>query len=160
MSATTAEVSKTIDNATPASVWAALTDPAKLKQFFFGADVKSTWRLGSPITMKGEFNGKPYEDKGEIMDSEPGKLLSFSHWSALSGAADAPENYHLVTIELSPDQTGTKVTIRQSNLIGGAKPADTQQRSEYEKNWSMVLDGLARVVTGRSSAATQASKAR
>jgi uncharacterized protein YndB with AHSA1/START domain len=159
MNEVTAEVSKTIDNATPATVWAALTDPAKLKQFFFGADVASTWRVGSPITMKGEFNGKPYADKGEIMDSEPGKLLSFSHWSALSGAADTPENYHLVTFELSPSQAGTKVTIRQSNLVGGIKPSDTQQRSEYEKNWRMVLDGLARVLTGRSSATAQASKA-
>ncbi len=147
MNETTAEVSNTID-ATPAAIWAALTDPAKLKQFFFGADVASSFRVGSPITMTGEYNGKPYADKGEILDSEREKRLSFSHWSAMSGVPDTPE------------QKGTKVTIRQSNLIGGVKPSDTEHRSEYEKNWRMVLDGLARVVTGRASAAAQASKAR
>src|SRR6266511_43099 len=111
MNETTAEVSNTID-ATPAAIWAALTDPAKLKQFFFGADVASSFRVGSPITMTGEYNGKPYADKGEILDSEREKRLSFSHWSAMSGVPDTPEHYHLVTFELSPEQKGTKVTIR------------------------------------------------
>jgi uncharacterized protein YndB with AHSA1/START domain len=150
MSPVTAQVSKTID-ATSAQIWTALTVPACLKQFFFGADVESDWKIGHPIRMTGEFKGKAYEDKGEILEIDPGERLSFSHWSAMSGMADKPENYHVVSFDLSPDGKGTKVTLSQSNLRGDIKPSDLEHRAEYEKNWRTVLDGLEKVVTKEAS---------
>src|SRR5471032_2610812 len=45
--------------------------------------------------------------------------LSFSHWSAMSGQADAPENYHIVTVNLAPEGKETKVILTQANLTGG-----------------------------------------
>ena len=48
----TAQVDKVIA-ATAPKIWKALTTPAALKQFFFGADVVTTWKVGSPIRMKG-----------------------------------------------------------------------------------------------------------
>src|ERR1700674_335292 len=107
MNEITAQVSTTT-SASPKKVWEALTTPAKLKQYFFGADVESDWKVGSPIRMKGEYKGKSYEDKGEIIAFEPMKRLSFSHWSALSGALDKPENYHLVTFGLAPHGEGSE----------------------------------------------------
>ena len=145
MNEATAQVSKTIA-APPAEIWRALTSPEKLKKYFFGADVESSWRVGDPIHMRGEFKGKSYEDKGEILAAESGKRLAFSHWSALSGAADRPENYHVVTFDLAPNRDGTTVSLTQSNLTGGVKPADRENRAEYEKNWRSVLDGLAKVL--------------
>ena len=150
MSPVTAQVSKTID-ATSAQIWTALTAPACLKQFFFGSDVESDWKIGHPIRMTGEFKGMAYEDKGEILEIEPGERLSFSHWSAMSGMADKPENYHVVSFDLSPDGKGTKVTLSQSNLRGDIKPSDLEHRAEYEKNWRTVLDGLEKVVTKEAS---------
>jgi len=144
MSEVTAQVSKVVA-AAPAAVWKALTTPASLKKFFFNADVESDWCVGHPIHMKGEFQGKRFHDKGAIIAVEPQKRLSFSHWSPLSGVADAPENYHVVNFDLAPRGNDTVVTLTQSNLIGGAKPADREHRSDYEKNWQRVLDGLASV---------------
>ena len=144
----TAEASRLVA-AAPEEVWRALTTPASLKAFFFGADVESNWRAGDPIRMRGEFNGAKYEDKGEILTAEVGKRLAFSHWSALSGTADSPENYHVVTFELTPDPAGTSVRLTQSNLTGGVKPSDRENRAEYEKNWRGVLDGLAKVLNRR-----------
>jgi uncharacterized protein YndB with AHSA1/START domain len=95
----TAQVEKTIA-ASPAQIWQALTTPEKLKRFFFGADVASDWKVGSPITMR-EIKGKAYQDKGEILAIEPEAKLSFSHWRALSGDADVPDNYHVVSFDLS-----------------------------------------------------------
>jgi uncharacterized protein YndB with AHSA1/START domain len=140
-----AEVSKSIA-ATPDAVWRALTTPSSLKRFFFGADVESDWRVGHPIRMRGEYKGRTYEDKGDILTAEPEKRLSFSHWSALSGAADIPENYHVVSFDLAPQGKGTNVTLTQSNLVGGAKPSDREHKAEYEKNWRTLLDGLAKVL--------------
>jgi uncharacterized protein YndB with AHSA1/START domain len=144
MAGTTAQVSKTIA-APPERVWEAITTPAIVKRYFFGADVDSDFRVGSPIRWRGEFNGKKYEDKGEVLAAEAGRKLSVSHWSPLTGDADTPENYHVVTYELVPEGSQTRVTLTQSNLKGGVKPSDVAKRAEFEKNWAMVLDGLAKV---------------
>jgi hypothetical protein len=61
----------------------------------------------------------------------------------MSGGRDAPENYHVVTFELTPQGDETAVTLTQSNLTGGVKPSDREHRADYEKNWRAVLDGLA-----------------
>ena len=49
----TAQVDKMMSSSAPA-IWTALTTPSTLKQFFFGADVVTDWKAGSPIRMKGE----------------------------------------------------------------------------------------------------------
>lgn len=64
----------------------------------------------------------------------------------MSGQADTPENYHVVTFELVPDDgEGTNVILTQANLAGGATAADIDHRAEYKKNWSSVLEGLAKI---------------
>ena len=73
-----------------------------------------------------------------------------SHWSALSGEADAPENYHVVTYHLEPQGERTKVILTQSNLMGGVKPSDVDKRAEYENNWVMVLENLDKTVASKS----------
>jgi uncharacterized protein YndB with AHSA1/START domain len=118
-----------------------------LKKYFFGAEVESDWKVGHAIRMRGETKGQPYEDKGEILTAVPEKRLSFSHWSPLSGEPDEPENYHVVTFDLKPERAGTTVSLTQSNLTGGVRPSDLAHQADYEKNWSDVLDGLAKVVT-------------
>jgi hypothetical protein len=35
-----------------------------------GADVETDGKPGSPITWKGEYQGKPYEDKGELVEAD------------------------------------------------------------------------------------------
>lgn len=145
MTDATAQVSKTIA-ASPDEVYDALTDPKRLGQAFFGAKVDSDFKVGSPIAMTGEFDGKPYEDKGEVREAIPGERLSFSHFSGASGQDDRPENYHLVTFDLKPAGEATKVTITQSNLTGGVRESDGKMREQYEKTWWEVLDGLAKTV--------------
>src|SRR5262249_3157989 len=86
--------------ASPDRVWAALTNPATIKQYMFGATVASTWQVGSAITWKGEMKGKRYEDRGQILRSEPGRLIEYTHFSPMAGEPDVPENYHVVTVKL------------------------------------------------------------
>jgi len=96
--------------------------------------------------MRGNFQGRPFNDKGRVLVFEPTSRLSFSHWSELAGDADVPQNYHVVSFELLPRGKTTVVTLTQSNLVGGPKPSNIKHKSEYEKNWNGVLDGLATVV--------------
>lgn len=152
MSEATAQVSRLI-KAAPAAIYRALTSPELMNAFFLGADVESTFEVGDPIAFKGAFNGEPYEDKGEILANDPPTRLSFSHFSPLTGAADAPENYHTVTFDLTPAGTATEVTLTQGNLLGGVTASDVKMRGEFEKNWATLLERLDAAVTGRSQAA-------
>ncbi|HZZ36749.1 MAG TPA: SRPBCC domain-containing protein, partial [Caulobacteraceae bacterium] len=93
--AATAQVSRVIP-ADAERVWKTLTSREGMKAYMLGADVDTDWKVGSPITMKGEFNGKPYEDKGEVRSFEPERRLSYTHVSSA-----APDAEHLVTFELS-----------------------------------------------------------
>jgi len=145
MSPVTASASIVVDRPRQ-QVWKALTDPQLLSQYFMGATVKTDWEVGHPITFSGVWKDRPYEDKGEVLDFKPEQELRYSHWSPLSGAEDAPENYHVVRVALD-DATGggTKVTLEQSNLEGGVTDADRKSRADYEKNWTETLKGLKKV---------------
>ncbi len=101
-------------SAPPERVWEVLTDPDQLKKLWFGADVKTDWKEGSPITWSGEWEGKPYEDKGEVLEVDPGRLLKLTHFSPLTGQPDVPENYHTLVYELSVDGT-THLKLTQDN---------------------------------------------
>jgi uncharacterized protein YndB with AHSA1/START domain len=137
-----AHASRRID-ATPDAVWRALTDPAMLAEYMFGATVVSDWQPGSSIVWRGEYQGRPYEDKGRVLRAEPGRVLEYTHFSPLAGLPDEPENYHRVTLELAPETGGTRVTLAQDNNLS----EDARQHSE--RNWGTMLDGLKRVVEGR-----------
>ena len=134
-----AKASTTI-NASAAEVWDALVDPDKIREYMFGTNVTSDWKEGSPITWKGEWEGKPYEDKGVILQLTPPRVLQYTHFSPMTGLPDKPENYHTVTIELEENGTATNVTLTQDNN------ADEKDREHSEKNWSMMLDGLKKFV--------------
>ena len=119
-----------------AKVWQGLTDPAIVKQYFFGTNLKSGWKVGGPITFSGEWDGKSYEDKGTILAIDPPRLLKYSYWSSMSGTEDKPENYANVTYALSEKDGVTTLEITQDNV-------KSQQALEHsEQNWKMVFDGL------------------
>jgi uncharacterized protein YndB with AHSA1/START domain len=138
---------RTTVKAPPSAVWKALTTASTLKQFFFGSDISTDWRVGSPISFKGSWKGKPYEDKGNIQTFDREKRLAFTHWSPLSGMEDKPENYHIVSFDLRPADGGTEVVLTQTNQ-NDAEPLTPENRQEYTKNWTMVLEGLKKAVEG------------
>jgi uncharacterized protein YndB with AHSA1/START domain len=126
-----------------ADVWRALTDPDEIKKYFLGnADVRTDWKVGSPITFRGEWNGQSFEDKGEIVRFEPQHELAYSHFSPMMGKPDEPENYHLVDITLDGTDGTTMVTLEQSNLTGGVTDEDRASREQFEQNWQQMLDKL------------------
>jgi len=127
----------------PASkVWDALTKPELIKQYLFGTQVTTDWQVGSPITYEGIWEGKPYKDKGTILQVEQGRLLVSTFWSALAGLPDVPENYQTISYELSAEGSGTKLTLTQDNN-------NTQEDANHsEQNWKMVLEGMKKLLEG------------
>jgi uncharacterized protein YndB with AHSA1/START domain len=123
-------------NAPAGRVWEGLTQPELIKQYLFGTNVTTDWKVGSPITYRGEWQGKKYEDKGKILEVVPEKVLVSTYWSSMSGVPDSPENYKTVRYELFPDGGKTKLVLTQDNN------ATEEEAKHSEENWNMVLGKL------------------
>ena len=127
-------------NTPPSRVWEALTRPDLIQQYLFGTEVITDWQVGSPIIYRGVWQGKPYEDKGKVLNVVPEKLLVSTFWSSLSGLPDTPENYKTVQYELSRTGATTNLTVSQDNN-------DSEEEVQHsEQNWKMVLDGIKKLL--------------
>ena len=124
-------------------VWKALTDPDEIEKYMFGSRVTTDWQPGSPITWKGEFEGKPFEDKGEILEVVQERRLKVTHFSPLSGEEDAPENYHTLVYELTENNGTTHVSLSQDNN------SSEEAAQHSRENWEKMLGGLKEVVEGQ-----------
>jgi uncharacterized protein YndB with AHSA1/START domain len=127
------------------TVWEVLTSPELRRRWFFGVETDTDWRPGSPIVHRGEYQGRPYEDKGEILEIEPPRLLVHSHWSPVSGLPDDPRNYQRVSWQLSERDGGTDLTLTEVNL-----PSE-EAKATSEQAWEMALDNLRRVAEETSA---------
>ena len=127
-------------SASPSQVWNALTDPALIEKYMMGSHVETSWQPGDPITWKGEYDGREYEDHGEVVAVEPQRRLEVTHFSPLTGQEDKPENYHSVEYTLSDRGDRVHVTLRQDN--NGSEDEATHSA----ENWQQMLDGLKELV--------------
>jgi uncharacterized protein YndB with AHSA1/START domain len=134
--------------ASPEQVWRALTNPAAIAEYMFGAKVATDWREGSSITWEGEWKGKRFRDHGKILTVMPGEKLQYTHFSPRSGRQDRPQNYHTVTITLIREGDATRVQLTQDNN------ATDEAKSHSEENWRQMLSGLKSHVEARTSPAT------
>jgi hypothetical protein len=97
----------------------------------FGADVDTTWEVGSPITWSGEHEGTAYQDKGEVLDFDPPSRLSVSHYSPMGGKPDVPANYHRLEYTIAEAADGSMVTLEQDGN-------DSEEQAEqFAQNWQM-----------------------
>jgi uncharacterized protein YndB with AHSA1/START domain len=125
-----------IINVAPSRVWEALVTPALIKQYLFGTEVQTDWKVGSPITYTGVWEGETYLDKGTITEIVPGKLLMTTYWSSMSNQPDEPQNYKNIIYEVKSDHGKTLLTVTQDN--NGSE----EEKNHSEQNWKMVLESL------------------
>lgn len=135
MSEITTESSIVVD-APIQQVWAALTTPDLIKQWFFGVNTESDWTTGSPIVSRSEWQGKPRLDKGVIVRIEPPRLLVHTHWSDQSGLPDRPESYQEVTWRLEERSGATALMVSERNL-----PSE-EAKAMSDQGWTAALAGL------------------
>ena len=123
--------------ADPERVWNAMTDPDLVSEWM----MEQPWsdsNPGSSITWSGEYDGRTFEDRGEIVDIDHTKRLVHTHFSPMSGAEDVPENYHQVEWSLVDRGDSTDLTLKM--------PIDSDvQAEEFKSNWETMLDALKEV---------------
>ena len=135
--------------APPERVFAALTDPAQLMQWFSDASCPvKFWHMDarkggsySYATEKGNFevNGvSEFECHGKILEFDPPRLLAYT-WIG---------NWHLdkqrktvVRWELTPSATGTHVKVTHSGLA-----QEAAAREDYRGGWPGVVEKLKQFV--------------
>jgi uncharacterized protein YndB with AHSA1/START domain len=120
-------------------VWKALTDPSLIKKYLMGTTVVTDWQEGHPIVYSGSYQGQTYSDKGVVKKVIPQKLLQTTYWSSMAGKEDKPENYNLVTYELSEKESETTVTLRQNNVM------NEKEKQHLAENWTVVLQKMKEV---------------
>lgn len=121
-------------------IWEALIRPKIAKEYFFGAEILTDWKKGSPITFKGEFNGNKYEEKGIILNVEPNSQLQYSHWSHFDGLPDEPENYRTWTFDITRKKETILLTISEDNI-----PTE-KQKNRSDEFWKEALSKIKKIV--------------
>jgi uncharacterized protein YndB with AHSA1/START domain len=124
-------------NAKPAKVWAAITQPEMMMQWW-GPDAGPTVSVVADVRPGGCFsvvfrllNGEEHNPTGIYQEVVPEKLLTFT-WD-LPGT---PERPSLVTFRLEPFDGGTMLTLTHEHL------PDDEARASHEQGWNGLLNKL------------------
>jgi uncharacterized protein YndB with AHSA1/START domain len=132
------QINNTVDEA-----WKALVNPEIVEKYMLGSKQLSDWRKGSSIIWKKDFNGRKFEDKGEVLEITPRKSLKYTHYSPASGRPDAPENYQTVSVTLKENANGALVELTSDNNVSENEKAMT------EHIWAYYLQGLKLIMDKR-----------
>ena len=119
---------------TPEKLWDALTNPAFTRQYWFGIDVHSDWKVGSPIRYVMEDQTKV---EGKVLVADRPKLLSYTFRQATGDISKEPPTQ--VTLELEPE-AGTKtvrLTVTHTDFV-----TNSLHRPAIAQGWPAVLSNL------------------
>lgn len=130
---------KTTINASVEKVWNALTNPEIVKQYFFGTDLITDWKVGGPIIFQGEWEGQKYKDQGEVLEYQRNKKLAYSYLSNWSNKEDKPENYLWISYEVKDLGDKTELVITQSNY-------DAEKAEHSASNWESLMQEMKKLV--------------
>lgn len=129
---------------TQEKLWAALTDPEFMKQYWFGNHCESDWTAGSAWKMFGS-DGALLDD-GEIVEADPPRRLVI-RWRHQRRPELHAEGDSLCTMELEPFGDAMKLSITHtldrepSKLIGAVSGG-----------WPKVVSNLKSVLENGSAA--------
>jgi uncharacterized protein YndB with AHSA1/START domain len=122
-------------NASPAKVWAVLTNNEWIIQWL-GVEMITDWQTGNPIEFTFVYKEKEIKDKGILLTLDPEKKFAYTYWSVFSATEDKPENYSEITFELTPKGEGVRLQLTHSNFA-------TETMYEHSnKNWEETLDTI------------------
>lgn len=134
-------------DATPEKVWSLLTEPAYVKKYMYNSDLVTDWQPGQPVIFKGSYQGQEMVFvKGNVVESVPYSLLSYTVFDPNANYTDEPWNYLTVTYKLESVGNQTQLTITQGDYT---KVQDGEKRYEDSANaggWSSILEKIRELV--------------
>ena len=129
-------ISTIVLNASVEKVWNALTQPELVKQWQYGSDLLTTWKTGSEIRFRNEWDGQVFEQWGTVLEVVPNQKIKYSLFFPRPGLEDKPENYFIMNYVLTEENQKTKLEIIQEDN----RPGAVQEEPQGEEN--PILQGL------------------
>jgi uncharacterized protein YndB with AHSA1/START domain len=124
---------------TPEKLWEALTSSEFTKQYWFGAEVRSAWTIGSPIALL--LDGET-TDSGEILEADPPRRLSYSFkHQKYAELRDEPISRVVFTIE--PFGALVRLTVLHDGFVESGK-----YLGAVSNGWPAILSGLKSLLEG------------
>ncbi len=118
---------------TPEKLWDALTSSEFTRRYWFGAEVQSDWKVGSPfaLVMDGQTT-----DAGEILEADRPRRLAYTFKHRLKEELrKEPASKVVFTIE--PHSKVVKLTLTHEGFTEGSKFLDG-----ISKGWPAILSNL------------------
>jgi len=142
--ATATQVYQLYIRATQEEFWDAITNPAIVAKFFFGAQVESTYEVGSKLRSLSP-NGSDMWGDNTILECDPPRRLVHT-WRSLYDPVLAAEPESRVTWEIEAQPGGlAKLTVVHDRLDSSPKTAASV------RGWSYILSNLKTVLeTGQA----------
>lgn len=125
--------------ASPEKIWSALTSAEFTRQYFFGLQIESDWKVGSVVKY---FRPDGVLDiSGKILRCEPSRLLSFTwHIESDPLAAKLPDS--IVTFQLEPLGGVVRLTLTEAH----PELPDERLLEGGRRGWPAILSGLKTLV--------------
>ena len=119
---------------TPEELWAALTTSEFMKKYWFGMNLETDWKVGSPWKLV--FPDGRIADAGEIVEFDRPRRIVLKWRHDLRPELTA-EGYARCSIELEPQDGAVKLTI--SNTI---ERSDSKLIEAVSGGWPRILSNL------------------
>lgn len=123
-------ISKLTIHATAERVWDTLTKPEFIKLWQYGSVLQTTWEVGSKIKFVTEWDGKIFEQWGEVLEFTAPQKLRYSLFAPRPGLEDKAENYFEMIYILTAGDEETKLEIIQEDM----RPGALQEKEQGEEN--------------------------
>ena len=111
-------------------VWEIITNPETVKQWQFGSDLTTDWKIGSDIKFSTVWEGVTYLQWGKVLDIKRNELVKYSLFAPRPDLEDKQENYFIMSYVLTALNGQTKLEIIQEDNRTGA----VQEEPQGEEN--------------------------
>lgn len=132
-------------NAPVESVWNALTKPELVKQWQYGSDLITDWKVGSEIRFRNQWEDKVFEQWGKIIEVNPHTLIQYSLFFPRPGVEDKPEHYFIMSYVLTEENQSVRLEIIKEDN----RPEAIQEEPQGEEN--PILKGLKTLIESYSN---------
>ena len=133
-------ISTIVLNVPVEKVWNVLTKPELVKQWQYGSDLITDWKVGNEIRFRNEWEGQFFEQWGTILEVVPNQKIKYSLFFPRPELEDKPENYFIMSYVLSEENQKTKLEIIQEDN----RPGAVQEEPQGEEN--PILQGLKAII--------------
>ena len=111
-------------------VWDIITNPEAVKQWQFGSDLTTDWKIGNDIKYSTVWEGVTYLQWGKVLDIKQNELVKYSLFAPRPDLEDKPENYFIMSYVLTASNGQTKLEIIQEDN----RPGAVQEEPQGEEN--------------------------